>query len=111
MLRSIDEDDSLGESETDEGDVLNWEICSSHKICDNEETEQFDDKQPIVRVGDLQTAGTNVESQSAKYSDNAGSGAAESSSIRETARDSAKLEFLEFGIEARRRCCSSERPN
>ena len=90
LLRSIDEDDSGGQSETEEADVLDWEICSSDKISDDEETAQFDDKKPTVRVDDLQTADTNVDSQSAKYFDNAGSGAAESSSTRETARDGAK---------------------
>ena len=50
MLRSIDEDDSGGESETEEGDVLDWELCSSDEMSDNEETEQFDDTQPIVHI-------------------------------------------------------------
>ena len=106
IVRSIDEDDSLGGSEIEEGDVLDWEICSSDKISDDEETKQFDDKQPIVRIGDLQAADTNVESQSAKYFDNAGSGAVESSSTHETARDSTKWEFMEFGVEARERCAA-----
>ena len=34
-------------------------------MSDDEETEQFDDAQPIVHVGDLQTADTNVETHSA----------------------------------------------
>ena len=52
-LKSIDEDDSGGESETEQGDVLVWELCSSDGMNDDEETEQFDDTQPIVHVGDL----------------------------------------------------------
>ena len=62
MLQSIDKDDSLGGSETEEGDMLRWEsCCSSNKISDDEKTDQFDDKELIVRVGDLETADTNVE--------------------------------------------------
>ena len=65
MLRSIDEDDSGEESETEDGDVLDWELCISDEISDDEETEQFDDTQPIVHVDDLQAAYTNVETHSA----------------------------------------------
>ena len=101
-LRSIDEDDSGGESETEQGDVLDWELCSSDEISDNEETEQFDDTQPIVHLGDLQTADTNVETHSATcFDDGSGSSAAESSSTHETARDGTKWKFMEFGVEAR----------
>ena len=64
-LRSIDEDDSGGESETEQGDVLDWQLCSSDEMSDDEETEQFDDTQPIVHLGDLQTTDTNVETHSA----------------------------------------------
>ena len=41
MLRSIAEDDSGGESEFDEGDVLDWELCSSDDMVHDEETEQL----------------------------------------------------------------------
>ena len=103
-LRSIDEDDSGGESETEQGDVLDWELCSSDEMSDDEETEQFNDTQPIVHLGDLQTADTNVETHSATCFDDASdSGAAESSSTHETARDGTKWEFMEFDVEARGR--------
>ena len=65
MLRSIDEDDSGEESEIEKGDVLDWELRSSDEMRDDKEAEQFDNTQPIVRVGDLQTAFTNVETHSA----------------------------------------------
>ena len=52
-LRSIDEDDSGGESETEQSDVLDWELCSSDEMSVDEETEQFDDTQPIAHLGDL----------------------------------------------------------
>ena len=78
MLRSIDEDDSGGESETEEGDVLDWELCSSDKMSDDEEAEQFDDTQPIAHIDDLQTADTNIEAHSAAcFDDDSSSGAAE----------------------------------
>ena len=104
MLRSIEEDDSGGESETEEGVVLDWELCSSDEMSDDEEAEQFDHTQPIVHIDDLQTADTNIETHSALcFDDDSGSGAAKSSSTHKTARDSTKLEFMEFGAEARRR--------
>ena len=53
MLRSIDEDDSKGESKTEEGDVLDSGLCSSGEMSNDEESEQFGDTQPIVDVGDL----------------------------------------------------------
>ena len=56
MLRSVDEDDSGGESEIEEDIVLDWELCSSDEMSDDEEAEQFDDTQPIVHIDDLQTA-------------------------------------------------------
>ena len=66
--------------------------------------EQFDDTQPIVHVGDLQTAYINVETHFATCFDNdSGSCAAESSSTHETERDNTKWEFMEFGSEARGR--------
>ena len=69
---------------------------------DDEETEQFDDAQPIVHVDDLQTADTNVEIYFAIcFDDDSGSGAAASSSTNETARDGTKWEFMKFGVEAR----------
>ena len=37
-LRSIDEDNSGGESETEEGEVLDWKLCSSDEMSDDEET-------------------------------------------------------------------------
>ena len=52
-LRSIDEDDFGGESETEEGDMLDWELCISDEMSDDEKTEQFDNTQPNVHVGDL----------------------------------------------------------
>ena len=52
-LRSIDEDDFEGESETEEGDISDWELCSSDEMSDDEETKRFDGTQPIVHVGDL----------------------------------------------------------
>ena len=61
MLTSIDKDDSGGKSETEEGDVLDCQLCSSDEMSDDEKTEQFDDAQPIVHIGDLQTSDTNVE--------------------------------------------------
>jgi len=51
MLRSIDEDNSRGESETEKGDMLDWELCSSNEMNDDEETEQLDGTPPIVHVG------------------------------------------------------------
>ena len=53
MLTSIEKDDSGGKSENEEGDVLDCELCSSDEMNDNEKTEQFDDAQPIVHIGDL----------------------------------------------------------
>ena len=101
MLRSIDEDDSGEESEPEEGSVVDWELYSLYKMSDYEKTEQFDDTQPVVHVGDLQTAYTNVGDHSATCFDNdSGSGAAESSSTHETARDGTKWEFMKFGVEA-----------
>ena len=86
MLRSIDENDSGGESETEEDIVLDWEFCSSDEMRDDEEAEQFDDAQPIVDIDDLQTADTNLETHSALCSeDDSGSGAAKSSSTHEIA--------------------------
>ena len=90
MLTSIDKDDSGGESESEEGDVLDWELCSSDEMSDDEEKEQFDAVQLIV-VGNLQTADTDVETHSATcFDDDFGSGAAESLSTHETARDGTK---------------------
>ena len=104
MLRSVDEDDSEGESETEEDIVLDWEVSSSDQMSDDEEAEQFDDTQPIVHIDDLQTANTNLETHSALCSeDDSSSGAAKSSSTHETVRDSTKLEFMKFGAEAQGR--------
>ena len=84
MLRFIDNDDFKGKSKTEEGDVLYWDFCSSDKMSDLEETEQFDDTEPIVHLGDLQTADTNFETHSALcFDDDSGSGAAESSKSQE----------------------------
>ena len=88
MLTSIDKDDSGGESKTEKSDVLDWEICSSDEMSDDEETEQFDNTQPIAHVGDLQTASTNVETHSATcFDDDSVSGAAEILSTQQTARN------------------------
>ena len=104
MLTSIDKNDSGGKSETEEGDVLDCQLCSSDEMSNDEKTEQFNDTQPIVHIGDLQTSDTNIEIYSVTcYNDDSGSGAAESSSTNETARDGAKWEFMEFGLEARGR--------
>ena len=71
---------------------------------DDEETEQFDDTQPIAHEGDLQTADTNVETHSATCFDNYScSGAVKSLSTHETARDGTKWEFMEFRVEAQGR--------
>ena len=71
---------------------------------DDEEAEQFDNTLLIVHVGHLQTADNNVKTHSARcFDDDSGSGAAESSSTRETVRDSTKWEFMEYGVEARGR--------
>ena len=65
---------------------------------------KFDDAQPIVHIGDLQTSDTNVEIYSAAcYNDDYGSCAAESSSTNETARNGTKWEFMEFGLKAQGR--------
>ena len=99
VLTSIDKDDSEGESETKEGDVLDCQLCSSDEMSDNEETERFDDAQPIVHIGDLQNFNTNIEIHSATcYDNDSDSGPAESSSTNETARDGTKWEFMEFGV-------------
>ena len=99
MLASIAEDDSGGESENEEGDKLDWELCSSDEMSDDEETDQFDSTQT---GGDIQTAGINAETQSATpVTDDSGSSAVESSSTHETPRDGTKWEFMEFGVEAR----------
>ncbi|CAK8689982.1 unnamed protein product [Clavelina lepadiformis] len=93
MLRSIAEDDSGGESEFDEGDVLDRELCSSDEMDDDEETEQ---------LSDSQSANTNVESHSTTCCDGDSClGAAESLIKNETARDGTQWEFMEFGVEAR----------
>ena len=66
-----------------------------------EETEQFDDTQPIVEVGDLDTADTNVETYSDTcFNDDSDPSAGENSSTHETARDGTKWKFMEFGVEA-----------
>ena len=39
MLRSIDENNSGGESKAEEGEVLDWELCSSDEMSNDEETE------------------------------------------------------------------------
>ena len=94
MLTSIDKDDSGGKSENEEGNVLDCQLCSSDEMNDDEKTEQFDDAQAIVYIGDFQTSDTNIEIYSATcYNDDSGSGAAESSSTNETARDGTKWEF------------------
>ena len=73
-------------------------------MSDNEETEQFNDTQPIVHVGDLQTVNTNIETHSATcFDDDSGLGAAESSSTHETARDGTKWEFIKVSVEAQGR--------
>ena len=100
MLRSKDEVDSGGESETRDGNSLDWELCSSHEMSDDEEAKQFDDTLTFVHVGDLQTADTNLETHYATCFDD---DAAESSSTRETVRDNTKWEFMEFGVETRGR--------
>ena len=98
MLTSMNDDDSGRKSETEEDEVLDWELCSSNKISDDEETEQFNDAQPIVYVGDLQTADSNVETNSATcFDDDSGS------STHETATDSTKWKFMEFGVETQER--------
>ena len=43
MLTSIDKDDSGEKSETEESDVLDYQLCSSDEMSDDEKTEQFDD--------------------------------------------------------------------
>ena len=104
MLTYIDKDDSGGKSKTEEGDVLDGQLCSSNEMSDDEKTEQFDNAQPIVHIGDLQTSDTNVEICSATcYNDDSGSGAVESSRTNKTARDGTKWEFMEFGLETRGR--------
>ena len=65
MFTSIDKDHSGGKSETEEGDVLDCQLCSSDQMSDDEKTEQFHDAQPIVYIGDLQTSDTNVKIYSA----------------------------------------------
>ena len=40
-LRSIDEDDSGRESQTEEGDVLDWKLRYSNEVRDDKETEQL----------------------------------------------------------------------
>ena len=61
MLTSIDKDASGGKSETEEGDMLDCQLCSSDEMSNDEKTEQFDNAQPIVHIGDLQTSDTNIE--------------------------------------------------
>ena len=104
MLTSTDEDDSKGESETEKGNVLDWKLCSSDEMTDDEETEQFDDAQSTVHIDDSQTADTNVEIYSATcFDDDYSSGAAESLSTDKTAREGTKWEFMEFGVKTRGR--------
>ena len=58
----------------------------------------------MYSIVNSQTADTNVGTHSATCFDNySGSGAAESLSAHETARDSTKWEFMKFGVEARGR--------
>ena len=79
MLTSIEKDDSGKKSKTEERDVLDCQLCSSDEMNDDEKTEQFDDAQPIVHIGDLQTSDTNVEIYSVTcYNDDSGSGVPES---------------------------------
>ena len=75
MLRSIDEDDLGGESETfPSKDVLDRELCSLDELSDDGETEQFYDAQLIVHVVDLQIADTIVKIHSALcFDDDSGS--------------------------------------
>ena len=104
MLTSIDEDNIGGESEIEKGVMLDSKLCSSDETSDDEETEQFDDAQPIVHVGNLQIADTNVETHYATcFNDDSGSGAAANSSTNVTARDGTKWELMKFGVEARGR--------
>ena len=57
-------------------------------MSNNEETKQFDGTSAVVYASDLQTADTNVKSHFATcFDDDSGSGAAESSSTHEAARD------------------------
>ena len=57
-------------------------------MSNNEETKQSDDTSPVVYASDLQTADTNVKSYFATcFDDDSGSGAAESLSTHEAARD------------------------
>ena len=101
MLRFIDEYDSGRENETERGYRLDWELCSSDEMSDVEESEQFDDTQSIVHVGDLQTANINVGTYSGTWFDDSGLITGETSSTHETARDGTKRKFMEFGVETR----------
>ena len=104
MLTSIDKNDSGRKSKTEEGDVLDGQLCFSNEISDDEKTEKFDNAQLIVHIGDLETSDTNVEIYSATcYNDGSSSGAVESLSTNKTARDGTKWEFMEFDLEARGR--------
>ena len=79
MLTSIEKDDSGKKSKTEKRDVLDCQLCSSDEMNDDEKTEQFDDAQPIVHIGDLQTSDTNVEIYSVTcYNADSGLGAPES---------------------------------
>ena len=84
MLRSIDKNDFTGRGKIEEGDLLDWKLCSSDELSDDEETEQFDDTQPIDHAVDLQTTDTNFVTHSALcFDDDSGSGATESSKGQE----------------------------
>ena len=52
MLRIIVEDDCGGESEAEESDALDFELCYSDDMSDNEETKPFDNTIPIVHLDD-----------------------------------------------------------
>ena len=56
-------------------------------MSDCEETEQFDNTQPIVHIGDLQLLILTLKPILLRFDDDLGSGAAESSITYETARD------------------------
>ena len=81
-------------------------------MSNDEETEQFDDAQPIVHVGNLQTVDTNVKTHSAvSFDDDSCSGAAESLSTHVTARDGTKWESMEkIRGRSTRKASSSECP-
>ena len=93
MLTSIDKDDSGGESETEEGDVLDCQLCSSNETNDDEKLSNLMMHNPLFILVIYKLLILTLKSfcySATCYNDDSGSGAAESSSTNDTVRDGTK---------------------